>query len=72
MCISKQQVSSQKNKEVVFTKQIIQTISTRLRLKRCPMSRADPNAAFRETMSRVLNLLQRYRKEEMKDRLEFL
>ncbi len=27
---------------------------------------------FRETMSRLLNLLQRYRKEEMKDRLEFL
>ncbi len=44
MCISKQQVSSQKNKEVVFTKQIIHTISTGLRLKRCPMSWADPNA----------------------------
>ena len=27
---------------------------------------------FRETMSRLLNLLQRYPKEEMKDRLEFL
>ena len=27
---------------------------------------------FRETMSRLLYLLQRYRKEEMKDRLEFL
>ena len=27
---------------------------------------------FRETMSRLLNLLQQYRKEEIKDRLEFL
>ena len=27
---------------------------------------------FRETMFRLLNLLQRYRQEEMKDRLEFL
>jgi len=27
---------------------------------------------FRGTMSRLLNLLQRYRKEEMKNRLEFL
>ncbi len=27
---------------------------------------------FRETMSRLLSLLQRYNKEEMKDRLEFL